>query len=284
MSIPFGIISSATRISSSGGGGTATPLTSFISDYPGAAVAYSLMALSPTYVSTSPVVRVRRSSDSSQQDFTASQVTDGTLTSFCGSGDGFVVVLYDQSGNGRNTYQATLSLQRRVVIAGVLQKEGNNPCWVGISGEFENYALNPSSSNVSVFGVVRPASGENFWTVTAISGNAAVLLVQQNGGGSDGKGLLVGSNLKAYKNGVLQTIVSRTDAYNCFLPNNHYLMSITNIDMSNSAWDNPKTVYGYYTSSVSMAGKIQFFVLYDNDMSSQRTSIEATLNAAFSIY
>jgi hypothetical protein len=57
-----------------------------IDAYPGATSAYSLRNLSWTY--GGPVVRVRRSSDNTEQDFTATQVTDGTLTTFCGAGNG----------------------------------------------------------------------------------------------------------------------------------------------------------------------------------------------------
>ena len=47
-------------------------------DYaPGAAAAYSLRALSNSY--TGPVVTVRRSTDSAERDFTATEVSDNTL-------------------------------------------------------------------------------------------------------------------------------------------------------------------------------------------------------------
>ena len=76
--------------------------------YTGAAAAYSLRKLSS---STSNVVRVRRSSDDAEQDFTAAQVSDGTLESFCGVGDGFVATWYDQSGNDNHAVQATTTAQ-----------------------------------------------------------------------------------------------------------------------------------------------------------------------------
>jgi hypothetical protein len=55
---------------------------------PGAAAAYSLRQLSNAY--TGPVVTVRRSSDDAEADFKASEIDDGTLTAFCGAGDGLV--------------------------------------------------------------------------------------------------------------------------------------------------------------------------------------------------
>ena len=81
--------------------------------YGGAAAAYSLRRLSANY--TGSVVRVRRSSDNTEQDFTATQVTDGTLTTFCGAGDGFVQTWYDQSRNGRAASMTTTTLQPQIV-------------------------------------------------------------------------------------------------------------------------------------------------------------------------
>ena len=54
-------------------------LGGLLGDYGGAAAAYSLRNLS---TSTTNVVKVRRDSDDSEQDFTASDITDGTLLSF----------------------------------------------------------------------------------------------------------------------------------------------------------------------------------------------------------
>jgi len=52
-----------------------------LDQYTGAAAAYSLRRLS---VNTTNVVRVRRSVDNAEDDFTADEITDGTLTSFVG--------------------------------------------------------------------------------------------------------------------------------------------------------------------------------------------------------
>lgn len=77
-----------------GGGGGAGFL---LDDYPNAAGhSYSLRQLS---TSTTKVVRVRRNSDNTEQDFTAAEITDGTLATFCGGSEGFVAKWYDQSNS-----------------------------------------------------------------------------------------------------------------------------------------------------------------------------------------
>jgi len=104
---------------------------SLLDQYPGAAAAYSLRKLRAGY--SGPCVRVRRSSDNAEQDFTASQITDGTLVSFCGTGDGLVTTWYDQSGNSNDATQTTASEQPRIVTAGVLVTENGRPA-LGFDG------------------------------------------------------------------------------------------------------------------------------------------------------
>ena len=86
-----------------------------------ASAAYSLRNLSSTY--SGNVVEVRRSSDDTTQNFTATEITDGTLLAFVGTGgsdNGHVKTWYDQSGNSRDATQATSANQPKIVNAGVL--------------------------------------------------------------------------------------------------------------------------------------------------------------------
>ncbi len=94
--------------------------------YTGAAAAYSLRQLSLGY--GGPVVRVRRSSDSTEADFNAAQVSDGSLAAWVGAGNsGFVTSWYDQSGNGRHATQATTASQPQIVSSGVLLTKNSKP-------------------------------------------------------------------------------------------------------------------------------------------------------------
>lgn len=100
-----------------------TDLAGQASIFQDAAVAYSLRDLG---LGTENVVRVRRSLDNVEQDFSASEITDGTLTTFCGIGDGFVSVWYNQTG-GANAIQPTASSQPRIVNTGVLETKLGKP-------------------------------------------------------------------------------------------------------------------------------------------------------------
>ena len=89
------------------------------------AAAYSLRSLTG---GDPLVVRVRRSSDNSEQDFNASGVHSGALVDFVGSGnDGFVETWYDQSGNGKDATQTTASNQPQIVSSGSLIASNGSP-------------------------------------------------------------------------------------------------------------------------------------------------------------
>jgi len=89
-----------------------------------AAAAYGLRNLGSGY--SGNVVEVRRSSDDNPRDFTAAEITDGTLLAFVGTGgsdNGFVKTWYDQSGNSKHAVQTAPDSQPKIVSAGVLLNE-----------------------------------------------------------------------------------------------------------------------------------------------------------------
>lgn len=91
----------------------------------GATAAYSLRDIG---ASNGPVVRVRRDSDSDEQDFSAHQVATGAVEAFVGgSNNGFVEVLYDQSGNFRHAVQETATNQPQIVSSGSLITINSRP-------------------------------------------------------------------------------------------------------------------------------------------------------------
>lgn len=81
------------------------------------AAAYSLRQLRGAY--SGSAVRVRRSSDSTEQDigFVAGEFDSGAFSSFIGGGTGYVKTWYDQSGNSRDATQATTGSQPQIVLS-----------------------------------------------------------------------------------------------------------------------------------------------------------------------
>jgi hypothetical protein len=139
-----------------------------LDQYGGAAASYSLRNLS--IYNTSPVVRVRRSSDNTEQDFTAAQVTDGTLTTFCGAGDGFVRTWYDQSGNVRDATQTNTALQPTIVSSGLLLQVNSRPA----------ISFNAAPFLTSTLQLAFPFSA--FWTVYPVLTGLPVKMVVGNFG------------------------------------------------------------------------------------------------------
>lgn len=91
--------------------------------YPSAAVAYSLRKLRNAY--TGNAIRVRRSSDNTEQDIgfdSNGNLNESALTTFVGSGNGFVVTWYDQSTNVNNAIMSTQANQPQIVSSGVILK------------------------------------------------------------------------------------------------------------------------------------------------------------------
>jgi hypothetical protein len=92
--------------------------------FPNAAAAYSLRKLRRAY--SGSAIRVRRSSDNEAQDIgfnSSGQLDTVALLAFCGVGDGFVTIWYDQSTNGVNVSQPAALNQPRIVNAGVIEVE-----------------------------------------------------------------------------------------------------------------------------------------------------------------
>jgi len=109
-----------------------TITSGFLFDNPDATTAYSLRQLATYETGFEPnVVKVRRDLDDVEQDFTAAQITDGTLETFCsGSTDGFVSVWYDQVNafyNINDANQTTVNSQPKIFSSGSLIISDSTP-------------------------------------------------------------------------------------------------------------------------------------------------------------
>jgi hypothetical protein len=254
-----------------------------LDSYSGAAAAYSLRQLSWGY--GGPVVRVRRSSDNTEADFTAEQVSDGTLTTFCGAGNGFVRTWYDQAGGGLHLGQATTSNQPQIVTSGILETEGNKPCIKHTAETNGLTVLTSYSSNFhSVFKVCR---------VTNANGPARVLSIQ-----SEQAILRKGFNTQAYE--MYGAGMSQTSAGT--MPTTRILLSgiwlhaagdifaysnsasvITNITGAGAiASPTGYTIGGVATEGFS--GNVQEVIVYWLNQTANRTAIETSINSHYAIY
>jgi hypothetical protein len=120
----------------------------------GALAAVSIRRLNAAY--SGPCMRVRRSSDNTEQDigFSGNYCDEAAITSFVGGGNGFVVTWYDQSGNGNNagavSFANAIRFQPRVVTSGTLMTRGGR-----VAIDFTRNYLNttaPSDVNLNPTG------------------------------------------------------------------------------------------------------------------------------------
>jgi hypothetical protein len=236
------------------------------------------------------VVNVRRSSDNATSDFTASEVSDGTLVAFVGAGnDGHVTTWYDQGGTNHAT-QATASSQPKIVDGGTLVTEGGLPA-LDINKTPFDLNSTISFNDLSWFTVTKKAdsgpqdsiifdggSGSYYGGDDVDSGGNPMLLVgaqsihktkgnTSNSGGEENLHLSYynrnGSNASGGLNGEIKTEATGATAT--------FVLS---------------RVFKYSADSVAYdyVGKAQEIVLFNTDQSANRTGIEANINDHFDIY
>lgn len=105
-----------------------TSFTGLLDTYANAQAAYSLRRLSSNY--TGSAIQVRRSSNNDVLDigFTSTGALDtAALLTFCGNGDGFVKIWYDQSGSNRYVQQSSTGAQPKIVSSGSVILENSKP-------------------------------------------------------------------------------------------------------------------------------------------------------------
>ena len=102
-------------------------------------------------------IRVRRSSDNAEQDigFSSDVLDESALTTFIGANDGFIVTIYDQSGNTKDATQSNTSDQAKIVSSGTVTKDNGKPAAELAVGNYYAYSGGTISAQtaVSILGV-----------------------------------------------------------------------------------------------------------------------------------
>ncbi len=152
-----------------------------------AAGAYSLRRLRGAY--TGPALRVRRSSDNAEQDIgfdNDGNLNTASLLAFVGSGDGFVTVWYDQSGNARDKTQTAAASQPRIVVSGTVQTMGSRPA-INFGGSPQHLAT---------------ATSYNVWAVVAAAQHTSFVSLAGLWGVTSDLGIRLDSSSFAYRNSI----------------------------------------------------------------------------------
>jgi len=269
------------------GGGIAS--TKLLDIYSGASAAYSLRDLADASVGN-PVVNVRRSSDNATQDFTSTEITDGTLLAFVGntaSDNGYVTTWYDQSGNGRDTVQAVNNSQPQIVSSGALilvnslpTVDFNNGPYLETAQSF--HAVNDASfvlaglqkSGEIAYG--RFAStyfSDGFW-LGRYTGNQSI------SGGWGGAAGVPAVALADNTMGLMFLYRSGANSYRS-VNGSAPVFQTTN---SNITTARPFIIGESFSKNAPGAKQIYEMVLWDSDQSANRSGIESNMNNHYSIY
>lgn len=262
---------------------SAPSFVGLLDTYSGAAAAYSLRRLRSAY--SGNCIRVRRSSDNTEQDFGfVNNVLDtASLLTFCGAGNGFVTTWYDQSGNAKNTTQSTAANQPRIVNAGSIDLVNSKPSILadGINDNLTNTTLsltNPTSI---------------FTVVDKVGNNGAFGLVI--GSQLSASFLLSGTGFYFYQNGP-----SFSPDYN----NNNQSLLVAKTATTGTNWElygNNTTVTNggqnigtqigstinlFTRSQNNMHSNIymQEFIVWNSDQMTNRVGIQTEINTYYTIY
>jgi hypothetical protein len=263
--------------------------------YPSAAAAYSLRLLRTAY--NGPVIRVRRSSDNTEQDFTAAQVTDGTLTAFCGAGNGFVRTWYDQSGNGIHIAQTDNTKQPQTVTSGAVNTlnsrpavkfDGSNDFLTGGdvldlgSNSLSSFAFSDPGNNQSVYAKALLAGLAGRYNMGTFSGNTSTLVTTT--ASNDLSATVASLYGKALYS---QQVIN--GASNKLFVNNIERASV-NIPAYSALNNTSRFLVGAYNNSndsgevAFLGGSIGDLIIYLSNQSSNREGISGNINAHYGIY
>jgi hypothetical protein len=256
--------------------------------YPNAAAAYSLRKLRTAY--TGSAIRVRRSSDNTEQDigFVSGNLDESALTTFCGVGNGFVTTWYDQSGNARDASQGTAANQPRIVNSGVVDLTNTKPSLLfnGSTQRFDLPSISFTFNSTSIIGVIKSNTLANNGFAFANPDSNRIYLgfisssisyfgyadaaTKFNLGASTTNQelheLYAGTNANAYKNTVASTQVTSSTA------------SDNGQDLSIGSYRRLTLLTNFYN------GNIQEIIFYTSNETSNRTGIETNINTHYAIY
>lgn len=248
---------------------------------PNAIRAYSLRLLKGSY--TGNLIKVRRASDNTEQDIGLSGVSLDTsaLQTFCAGTDGFITTWYDQSGNGVNATQTTSADQPKIVSSGTVITKNSLPSIHFYPGGYRRLNM----GNLSTM-----TEGNGFFVVAV---NADPAAAEQDTGWNELGG---GSNSHfPWTDGNVYDDFGTTSRKTTNPPATLTTLGLYEVLSKNNYWENlwnASSVYSTTSNSVAFPSSAKLgsspgyasnwwlseFVLYDEDKSSFRSTIETNID------
>ena len=251
-----------------------TQNTPLLDTYTGAAAAYSLRLLDSTY--TGSAIRVRRSSDNTEQDIgfnVFGELDTVSLLAFAGTGDAFVKTWYDQSGNSNDATQTATGSQPQIVSSGAVIVENGKPA-VEFDGTDDALLTGVDLLIRGTFSVATATgTGCVFGSET---GNSEFLRSQS----STSYQLRNNVNLPFSTDTTVQSLVYAANDSTSELAVNG-ATAVTDATLQTDAFDS--LALGRRNTGVFLNGNLQEVVIYETNKSSVRTNIETNIATFYDI-
>lgn len=233
-----------------------------------AAAAYSFRKLRTAY--TGNAIRIRRASDSEELDFgfVGNAFDTASVSAWLGGSDGFIKVVYDQSGNGRDITQSSTSFQPQYIASAI-----NSLPAARFDGTADRMATAASFAGQQLIAVCNYTESVNFTNFPAIMSRAVTGTPTFGIVGADTtKNLNADSQGTMYVNGVATRDITTLADY---------------ATMSASRLDPLTTNWGVGQERVDAnrywGGDFAEGVILDDDDIASRLQIEASHSATYDI-
>jgi hypothetical protein len=273
------------------GGSYASAVPLLLDTYP-AAAAYSLRKLRNGY--TGAAIRVRRSSDNTEQDigFVGVDLDTASLLSFVGAGNGFVTTWYDQQGSF-NVTQSTLANQPQIVASGVTILRGGKPAlkFDGSNDTFERPSIVIGVNSVSYFSVSNNDMNNSAYALSSQSHvtndtirtiNDRRTTIKRNLIINNTLGTLFAADMSTFRNDANIRLLSS------FIDSSNNMSAFDNGATGGTATYTGTVTNNYFRlggqASQFLNGTISEFIGYNTDESANRTAIESNINTYYGIY
>ena len=258
--------------------------------YSGAAAAYSLRKLSTSY--SGSAIRIREDGGGSQTDIgfdSNGDLDTNAIAAWCGPNNGFVVTWYDQSGNGNDISQTAVGNQPEIYDGSNVYRSNGKP----------SVAFDQSTLPYLFTSVFTTSTTASVAIVCQHAVDATTRGIYENGS-SNGHSLSVIATTDYY-NWSYQGVANYSASAGSAVANTQTLLFGRTISgSSHDLWKNGSSILsttpgtmvtpsgsfwiGAVNSVTPINGRVQEFVLWDNDQSANRTSIESDINTYFSVY
>jgi hypothetical protein len=252
------------------------------------AAAYSLRKLSPNAVYSGAAIRVRRSSDNTEQDinFTSSAVNapldTNALLSFVGAGNGFITTWYNQGSGASDSVQTTAANQPQIVLSGsVINVNGKPAIWARVSTSTQLQTSSLTQTTQSTFGVFEILTTLTASSITlpylATSSEPIYHGVAQNGSTSSPEQNF--GTPSYYLNGALLSPVNRDILWDNFVVNAQKIATTIGGGTANTT----RTIQ-YPNLSLKSNSYVQETIIYSSNKSSDQTAIETNINDYYNVF